>query len=265
MTQFAGKVVAVTGAGQGIGAALVDAFAESGAAEIAAIDRNAEAVKTVASRPRVTPHTVDVADELALADTLSDIRRAHGRLDVLCSNAGILELDQPFTEPVSAGNDVWQRVWEVNVMSHVYGARAVLPGMLERGEGYLLNTASAAGLLSQIGSATYSVSKHAAIGFAESLSIAYGDRGVQVSVLCPQGVDTPMLHAHDGERISGLDGILTPREVADAALEGLRDRRFLILPHARVATYMQRKVGDYDRWLRGMRKLRDQIAVDRQP
>jgi short-subunit dehydrogenase len=150
-------------------------------------------------------------------------------------------------------------MWEVNVMAHVYGARAVLPAMIERGEGYLLHTVSAAGLLSQIGDAVYSTTKHAAIGFAESLAITHGDQGIKVSVLCPQGVATPMLAGLEQSPQAG-DGILSPQVVADAVIEGLRAESFLILPHPQVLTYMQRKTADYGRWLGGMRKLRRKFA-----
>jgi len=155
----------------------------------------------------------------------------------------------------SATNQDWQTIWEVNVMSHVYAARAVLPGMIERGEGYLLNTSSAAGLLSQIGSAPYSTTKHASIGFAESLAITHGDQGIRVSVLCPQGVATPMTEGKEHSPQAG-DGMLQPSEVAESVIQGLEEERFLILPHPQVLTYMQRKTSDYDRWLGGMRRFR---------
>jgi NAD(P)-dependent dehydrogenase (short-subunit alcohol dehydrogenase family) len=173
----------------------------------------------------------------------------------LCSNAGIGFGDGKEGMATSLPNDRWQRMWEVNLMAHVYGARAVLPSMIERGQGYLLHTASAAGLLSQIGDAAYSTTKHAAIGFAESLAITHGEQGIKVSVLCPQGVRTPMLDGLADSPQAG-DGILEPEAVADSVIEGLAAERFLILPHAQVLTYMQRKTSDYDRWLAGMRRFR---------
>lgn len=176
-----------------------------------------------------------------------------GRIDLFCSNAGI---------SVEGGENVldfdWERIWSVNVKAHIYAARAVLPAMLARGEGYLLQTVSAAGLLSQIGSAPYSVTKHAALGFAEWLSITYGDRGIKVSALCPQGVRTNMLaEARDGSFL--LDGALEPEEVAAMVVEGIREERFLILPHPEVGEYFRRKSSDYDRWLRGMRRLQAKV------
>jgi NAD(P)-dependent dehydrogenase (short-subunit alcohol dehydrogenase family) len=173
----------------------------------------------------------------------------YGAIDVFCSNAGIF---------VSGGEEVadgdWRRIFDVNVMAHVYAARAVLPAMLSRGSGYFLPTVSAAGLLSQVGSAPYSVTKHAALAFAEWLSITYGDRGLRVSCLCPQGVRTAMLSKPETPSFL-LEGSLEPDAVAEAAVVGMRDERFLILPHPEVATYFGRKASDYDRWLRGMRRL----------
>jgi short-subunit dehydrogenase len=173
---------------------------------------------------------------------------------LFCGNAGI---SIPDADGLAAGasNADWTRIWEINVMSHVYAARALVPAMVARGSGYLLITASAAGLLSQIGSAPYSVTKHAAIGFAESLAITHGEQGIQVSVLCPQGVVTAMTRGQ-GDTPQAGDGMLQPEDVAHSVIEGLADGRFLILPHPQVLTYMQRKTGDYDRWLRGMQKFR---------
>jgi NAD(P)-dependent dehydrogenase (short-subunit alcohol dehydrogenase family) len=159
-------------------------------------------------------------------------------------------------------NETWQQIWETNVMAHVYAARAVLPGMLARGAGYLLQTASAAGLLTHPGAAPYSVTKHAAVAFAEWLAIAYGEAGIKVSCLCPQGVRTRMLLGADGGRESFLRaGALEPEEVAEAVVAGLDQESFLILPHPEVAEYLRRKAGDHDRWLRGMRRLRASLPA----
>lgn len=260
-----GSVAVVTGGAQGIGAALGRALVEADAGALALFDINEPAVRDVAHSLDATAYPVDVCDEAALVGALADVEKKHGRIDILCSNAGVLLIDDPMTEPVAASNEAWRRALHVNVMAHVYAARAVLPGMLQRGRGTLLQTVSAAGLLSQIGSATYSVSKHAAIGFAESLAIAYADRGIAVSALCPQGVDTPMLADNDGERLAGMDGVLSAEAVAEAALAGLAEGRFLILPHPQVATYVQRKAADYDRWLAAMRKLRAGLLDERAP
>jgi NAD(P)-dependent dehydrogenase (short-subunit alcohol dehydrogenase family) len=178
---------------------------------------------------------------------------AYGSIDLFCSNAGIVVEGGP-----EVADSEWQKIWSVNVMAHVYAARAVLPAMLQRRSGYLLNTASAAGLLSQIGSAPYSVTKHAALAFAEWLSITYGDAGIRVSALCPQGVRTNMLSEESGPAFL-LEGAIQPEQVADAVVEGLRAETFLILPHPEVKTYFERKATDYDRWIRGMRRLQQRI------
>src|SRR5690606_6257213 len=151
----------------------------------------------------------------------------------------------------------WQRIWSINVMAHVYAARALVPRMIARGGGYLLNTASAAGLLSQIGSAPYAVTKHAAVAFAEWLSITHGEQGIKVSVRCPQAVRPPMIGGTEEGGVAGVDGVLEPEQVADAVIAGLADERFLILPHPEVLEYLQRQAADYDRWLRGMRRLQE--------
>ena len=226
------KVVVVTGAASGIGRALCLRFAAEGARAVVVSDINLEGIDST------------VAD-----NTLE----AHSRIDLFCSNAGIFT---PGGEEVSTSD--WQRIWDVNVMSHVHAARAVLPGMLARGEGYLLNTSSAAGLLSQVGSAPYAVTKHAAVGFAEWLSITYGKRGIRVSVLCPQAVRTRMTANTDGG-VAGLDGMLEPEQLADSVIETLEEERFLCLPHPEVLTYMRRKTDDYDRWLGGMRRLHERF------
>jgi NAD(P)-dependent dehydrogenase (short-subunit alcohol dehydrogenase family) len=197
-----------------------------------------------------------VRDEQQIAAMVRDVAGRHGRIDLFCSNAGIIAGDGEPWWATSAPNDTWQAMWEIHVMSHVYAARACLPAMIERGEGYFLNTASAAGLLNQVGDAAYSTTKHAAIGFAEALAITHGDDGIRVSVLCPQAVATRMIGNTGDGGTAGVDGVLSAEAVADAVIKGLSEEAFLILPHPEVATYRAHKAADYDRWLGGMRKLR---------
>ncbi|MBU1374422.1 MAG: SDR family oxidoreductase [Alphaproteobacteria bacterium] len=253
------KVVVVTGGAEGIGAGLAHAFAKAGAAVVVVADRNGDGAAAVAKAIGGEAVTLDVSDGAAVAAMVADIEARHGRIDLFCSNAGVGDGDPDKSDAASSPDAVWQRAWGVNVMAHVHAARAVTPGMAKRGEGYILNTVSAAGLLSQIGGAVYSTTKHAAIGFAESLAITHGDQGIKVSVLCPQGVDTAMLRAGGDNQPQNLDGVLTPDQVAQSVIEGLAAERFLILPHPEVLTYMQRKATDYDRWLGGMRRLRAKI------
>lgn len=253
------KIVVVTGGADGIGAGLCRAFARAGAAVVVVADRNGEGAAAVAREIGGEAVTLDVSDGQAVAAMVADIEARHGRIDLFCSNAGVGDGDPDRQNAASSPDAVWQRAWAVNVMAHVYAARAVTPGMAARGGGYILNTVSAAGLLSQIGGAVYSTTKHAAIGFAESLAITHGDQGIKVSVLCPQGVDTAMLRAGGDNQPQNLDGVLTPDQVAQSVIEGLAAERFLILPHPEVLTYMQRKAADYDRWLGGMRRLRAKI------
>lgn len=252
-----GKVVAITGAASGIGKALAERFHREGAQALILADLNDEGVRAVAASVGGLGMGCNVTHE---ADVVAVVRAAetqYGRIDLFCSNAGVSVRDADLDNAASTGNDGWALGWGVNVMAHVYAARACLPGMIARGEGYFLNTVSAAGLLSQIGSAIYSTTKHAAVGFAESLAITHKHHGIGVSILCPQAVDTPMLGGASGSQ--NVDGVLSPAEVAEAVVEGLAQESFLILPHPQVTTYMQRKAGDYDRWIRGMARLRDQV------
>jgi NAD(P)-dependent dehydrogenase (short-subunit alcohol dehydrogenase family) len=248
--KLAGKHAVVTGGANGIGRALARKFSAEGARVVIA-DLDLERASTLASEIDGLAAAVDVGDESSLRALVERAEREGGPIDLFCSNAGIGVLGG-----VEVENEHWQEIWEVNVMAHVYAARAVLPSMLERGEGYLLNTASAAGLLTQIDSACYSVTKHAAVGFAEWLSVTYGDRGIAVSVLCPQAVRTAMTAESANGGVAGVDGMIEPEEVADCVIEALGEERFMILPHPTVAKYLQNKVGDYDRWLAGMRRLR---------
>jgi NAD(P)-dependent dehydrogenase (short-subunit alcohol dehydrogenase family) len=198
---------------------------------------------------------LDVSAESEVADLVDGATSANGPIDLFCANAGILG-----TGSIDTPTDDWFRIWSVNVMAHVYAARALMPAWLARGEGYLLHTASAAGLLTGLGQAPYSVTKHAVVALAEWLSITYGDAGVKVSCLCPQGVRTNMLlSGGDDDTNFLLPGSVAPEEVADVVVEGVRDERFLILPHPEVAEYFRRKGDDYDRWLRGMRRMQARI------
>ena len=242
---LAGKIVVVTGAAQGIGAALCARFAQEGAKAVVAAD--------IRERPGTVP--CDVSREEDILRLIDDTETRIGPIDLFCSNAGIAVLDPDWDNPASAPDAGWARSWAVNVMAHVWAARHLMPLMSARGGGYFLQTVSAAGLLSQIGSGPYSATKHAALGFAETLAIAGSDRGIKVSVLCPQGVDTAMLRGITRGVPDG-DGVLTPAEIAGAVVAGLDTERFLILPHPEVTTYMRRKAADPDRWLAGMARLR---------
>lgn len=250
--KIADKIVVVTGGANGIGRALCARFAAEGARAVIVADIDASGAAAVAkANPRVEAATVNVAVEADLAGLVHRVLEKHGRIDLFCSNAGI-----GIAGDCSVPDREWQRIWDVNVMAHVYAARAVLPDMLARGEGYLLQTVSAAGLLSQIGSAPYAVTKHAALALAEWLAITYGDAGIKVSALCPQGVRTNMLErAEFGGGAFLREGALEPEQVAETVVQGLDEERFLILPHPEAAEYFRRKAADYDRWLRGMRRL----------
>lgn len=254
------KIVVVTGGGNGIGKALCERFAAEGAAHIVVADLELDAAQNVAAAVGGSAYNVNVRDESQIAAMVAAVEAEYGRIDLFCSNAGIIATDGAPWYATSASNDTWQAMWDIHVMSHVFAARACLPGMIARGEGYFLNTASAAGLLNQVGDAAYSTTKHAAIGFAEALAITHGDDGIKVSCLCPQAVATRMIGVVEDGGTAGVDGILSPADVAAAVVAGLADERFLILPHPEVATYRERKTADYDRWLGGMRKLRRQFG-----
>jgi len=259
--QIKDKVVVVTGAASGIGAALARRFHQEGAGALVAADLDGNGAEQIAQEIGGLGLQTDVAVEDDIVRLVREAEKQFGPIDLFCSNAGVAYNDEPGGTAASCSNENWQKAWEINVMAHVYAARAVLPGMIDRGAGYLLNTVSAAGLLNQIGSASYSTTKHAAIGFAESLAITHGDDGIKVSVICPQAVATPMLGDFDEGGPQGVDGIIKPEAVADSVIEGLERESFLILPHERVGLYMQRKISDYDRWLSGMRRLRRSFAA----
>lgn len=243
------KIAVVTGAASGIGRAMARRFVKEGARQVVVADLNADGLKAVAEETGALPVVTDVSKESDVINLVKTAEERFGQIDLLCSNAGI-----GLRGGVEASNDGWQKIWEINVMSHIYAARAALPAMIARGDGYLLNTASAAGLLSQIGSAPYAVTKHAAVALAEWLSITHGDQGIKVSVLCPQAVRTAMTAGNE-EGVASIDGMLEPEILCDTVIEALDEERFLVLPHPEVLTYIQRKAGDYDRWLKGMRKL----------
>jgi NAD(P)-dependent dehydrogenase (short-subunit alcohol dehydrogenase family) len=256
--QLHNQVAVVTGGASGIGRALCLRFAREGARRVVVVDRDAAGAAAVAREMGGESCHADVGVAADLERVVRDTLAAHGRIDLFCSNAGIGG-GSGGLETTAAD---WQRIWDVNVMAHVHAARAVVPAMLAAGGGYLLHTASAAGLLTQIGSAPYAVTKHAAVAFAEWLAVTYGDQGIRVSCLCPQGVRTPMLaKAPDAIRSLLHDDAVEPETVADAVIEGLAAERFLILPHPEVANYFRRKADDYDRWIRGMRRLQQRLAT----
>jgi NAD(P)-dependent dehydrogenase (short-subunit alcohol dehydrogenase family) len=252
------KVVVVTGGGNGIGKALCERFYQEGARLIAVVDLEEHSAEKVASDIGGLAFGVDVTDEAQVAAMIAEVEGVHGHIDLVCSNAGVIFGDGEPWWATSAPNDKWQLSWQVHVMAHVYAARAALPKMIERGSGYFMNTVSAAGLLNQIGDTAYTTTKHAAIGFAESLSVTHGDEGIKVSVLCPQAVATRMADQmkDSSANVASVDGVITPEEVATSVVEGLAEEKFLILPHPEVEGYRQRKAENYDRWLGGMRKLR---------
>ena len=247
--EIAGKIVVVTGAAGGIGRALAQGFAAAGAAHVVCADLDGDGAGQVAAEIGGTGVQVDVTQEAQIAELVTMVEGQIGPIDLFCSNAGI------FTPGgMEVADDDWQRIWTINVMAHVWAARHVVPLMIARGGGYLLNTASAAGLLNQIGAAPYGVTKHAAVGLAEWLAMTHGDAGIKVSVLCPQAVRSAMTDGM-GENVAGIDGMLEPDVVAQACIEAIRDEVFLVLPHTQVRGYMQAKAQDYDRWIGGMRKL----------
>ena len=251
------KIIIVTGGGSGIGAALCRRFAAEGAEAIVVADIDESKAKAVADEMKGIAKPLDVASGEAVAAMVSAVEDRFGRIDLYCSNAGIFVSDGDHV--ASATDEQWQRIWEINVMAHIHAVRAALPGMRTRGGGYFLITASAAGLLSQIGSAPYSVTKHAAIGFAETIAIAHKGDGIGVSTLCPQAVHTGMTASLGGPGVAGLDGTLSADAVAASVIDGLAEERFLILPHPEVAEYVRRKASDYERWLEGMRRLRSKF------
>lgn len=217
-------------------------------------DLDGEAVEAVAKDIGAHAQAIDVADESANLELVEDVEETLGSIDLFCANAGYARVGDEQDDPA-----VWDRMWQVNLMSHVHAAKALIPGWLARGEGYFLSTASAAGLLTNLKAAQYSVTKHAAVAFAEWLAITYGDAGVRVSCLCPQFVDTPLLAGAEEFRALGGDHVLSPEQVADDVVAGIAAERFLILPHPEVEKFFQNKASDYERWLAGMRKLQRNV------
>ena len=257
------RSVVVTGAASGIGKAMALRFAREGARAIVLADQQAEKLDPIAAAighigVECLALACDVAHESDIQSLVAQAHARFGAIDVFCSNAGIVrEGDE------QSSDELWHMNMQIHVMAHVYAARAVVPIMLKQGGGYLVQTASAAGLLTSLNSATYAVSKHAAIAFAEWLAIRYGDQGIKVSVLCPQGVKTAMTAGRESAAIA-VDGMLEADEVAACVVDAMADERFLILPHPKVLDYFQRKASDYDRWLSGMRRFASPTASPKQ-
>ena len=263
-----GKVVVITGAGAGIGAALAEAAASRNSRAVIVADKNGENATKVAEKINRIPHEVDVSDENQIRNMVATIEHNHGPIDLFCSNAGFVT-----SAGLEDANERIQKMWEVHVMAHIYAARAVLPQMIANGGGYLLNTASAAGLLTQIGSLSYSITKSAAVSLAEWISITHYHQGIRVSVLCPQAVRTDILTNSPDNRegddpewedggVASSDGIIEPTDVAEVCMEAISEERFMILPHRQVQGYTEFKAENPEKWLSGMRKFQDRLFID---
>ena len=250
---FKDKIVLVTGGANGIGRALCEQFANAGA-KVAVVDLEGDAAIALATPLGGIGLAADVGLEVDIQSVVLETESRLGPIDIFVSNAGVSFSDAPGWMAASASNEAWQTSWNVNVMAHVFAARAVVPGMINRGGGYLVNVASGASLLCQVGDAAYSTTKTAAVGFAESLAITHGDDNITVSVVCPLYVKTRMTEG--GRGVSGNDDVMTADTAAIAILKGMSEKQFMILPHAELATYAERKGEDYDRWLKGMRRMR---------
>jgi NAD(P)-dependent dehydrogenase (short-subunit alcohol dehydrogenase family) len=257
------RVVVVTGGGSGIGEALARAAGDAGARHVVVADRDREQADRVAADIGGSAAAIDVGREDQVRRLVDKVENDNGPIDLFCSNAGFVT-----TAGLEESNETIETMWQVHVMAHVYAARAVIPSMIARGEGYLLNTASAAGLLTQVGSMAYAVTKHAAVALAEWLAITHHHQGIRVSVLCPQAVRTNIVanspsyqrgSEEAGLGVAAADGILEADAVAALCLEAIAAERFLVLPHQEVASYVERKADDIDRWLAGMRRFQDKL------
>ncbi len=263
---IANRIMVVTGGASGIGKALAEALHREGARHVVVADRNEAGAKEVADAIGGTGVGLDVADEGAVRDLVAATTSNIGPIDLFMSNAGYVTMGG-LEVPNKEINDMW----DVHVMSHVYAARAVLPSMIERGEGYIMSTASAAGLLTQLGSLAYSLTKHAAVALAEWIAITHGHQGIRVSVHCPQAVSTNIranspdpIRFGDAVGVASGDGVLTAEQAADVCLEAIREERFWVLPHPEVAEYVRRKATDVDRWLHGMRRFQGRLYEGQQ-
>ena len=245
------KRVVVTGAASGIGKALANAFCDAGVKSVVSVDMNLEGAEETAKETGGIAVQANVGKEEDIIKVIEKANDLSGGIDIFCSNAGIGGV-HGFLE---VQTEDWQNIWEVNVMSHIYAARNVLPQMLDRGEGYIMSTASAAGLLTQIGSAGYTVTKAAAVSFAEWIKITYGSKGIGVSCLCPQAVRTAMTAGGPG--VAGVDGMIEPEVAAEDVLDAITKDRFLVTPHPEVLEYINRKGADRDRWISGMQRLQE--------
>jgi NAD(P)-dependent dehydrogenase (short-subunit alcohol dehydrogenase family) len=250
------RIALVTGAGRGIGRAVCREMLGRGAAGVVVADLDGELARATAAELGGLGIQCDVSSEAAMQATVATALAHYGRIDILFSNAGFGASELDLDDALGESNELWQRMWQVHVMSHVYAARAVLPHMLERGEGCLVNVASAAGLLCQVGDAAYSATKHAAVGLAESLAITYAERGIRVAVVCPQYVATAITGLDEQLAADAPPGLLSVEQAATAIVDGLESEQFLLLTHPEVLGYFQRKASDYDRWLAGMRRVR---------
>lgn len=260
--ELQGKVAVVTGGASGIGRALCRRFAADGARAVVVVDLDGDGAAAVAAEIGGSAVRCDVAVEAEVTALVEHVEQAHGPIDLFCSNAAVFSGAGPLDTPL----EVWQRQWEVNVLAHVHALRAVLPGMLARGEGYLLHTASLAGLLTSHGNLPYAVTKHAVVGLAEWVSVTYGHRGIRVSCLCPSGVNTPMLASTALAASPTLVGdVLEPEEVAAIVVAALAEERFLILTDPQAEEWLGRKAADQERWLRGMRRVQESLERDGAP